>query len=68
MKTIRVKSKTIKAGDVLYYEHNSKGKIYSGTHSITRVSDIDRTTINLNYAEGGFGLYQKNNFVNKVIA
>lgn len=67
MKTARVKSKTIKVGDVLFYEHTHKEKTYSGTHSITRVSDIDRTTINFNYAEGGFGLYQKNNYVNKVI-
>lgn len=68
MKTERVKSKTIKVGDVLFYEHTHKGKVYSGTHSIVRVSNIDRTTVNMNYAEGGFGLYQKNNFVNKVIA
>ena len=68
MKTERVKAKTINVGDVLFYEHNHKGKVYSETHSITRVMDIDRTTVNMNYAEGGFGLYQKNNYVNKVIA
>jgi len=67
METKKVKAKTIKVGDVLFYEHTHKDKTYSGTHSITRVSDIDRTTVNMNYAEGGFGLYQKNIFVNKVI-
>ncbi len=69
MNTKRVKAKTISEGDVLYWEHEAKnGKKYSGTHTIKRVSEIDKTTVNLNFAEGGFGLYQKSNFVNKVIA
>lgn len=69
METKRVKAKTINEGDVLYWEHEAKnGKKYSGAHLIKRVSDIDKTTISFNYAEGGFGLYQKNNYVNKVIA
>ena len=65
MKTERVKAKTITVGDVLYSEHESRGKFYSFKHTITRVSEIDRTTINLNYAEGGFGVYQKNSYVDR---
>lgn len=67
MTTKRVKAKTINAGDVLFSEHNHKGKVYEFKHIITRVSEIDKTTINMNYVEGGFGLYQKNHLVNKVI-
>lgn len=67
METKKVKAKTINVGDVLYSEQESKGKVYSFKHTITRVSEIDRTTINMNYAEGGFGLYQKNSYVNKAI-
>jgi hypothetical protein len=68
-KTIRVRAKSLKEGDSIYYEHydKKKDKTYSFTNEITKIYELDEKNMSLNYKNGGFGVYNKNRFVDKIV-
>lgn len=66
-RTKRVKAFTITEGDSIGNSHRGKNGSLFITHTIIRISEIDRNTLNFDYEAGGFGLYQRQSLVNKII-
>lgn len=68
METCIIKAKSVKQGDTLYSEFtDKKGNSYKNVNVVRSLRYIDKETINLDFGQGGSGLYHKNSNVKKII-
>lgn len=66
-KTKSVKAFTITEGDIIGHLEKGKEGMYLVKNEVSKVSELDKEFLTFDYAGGGFGIFGRRNFVNKVI-
>lgn len=67
MRIKKIKAAFLSVGDSIFLEIKSKDKTYQHINKIKSIRYLGNNAINLNYEDGGFGIYDGRRILNKII-